>query len=133
MEARSQLESKFGTKFTLNKTRIKEKNLVIKVKKNMTEEELKKEQNGDDNEGVSEIKVTNNNSSYDTIMKTNVLNRNIKNELESEIEDKEYRCNIKEEVKESQKPNKSQRIIDDVENYEEETISNENGFMEPLF
>jgi hypothetical protein len=131
MEARSLLESKFGSKFASSKSRIKEKNLVIKVKKNMQEDELEKDQKAENKETNSEIKMLNGHGNCnETTMRPKEPNS--KSQPETEIDDKEYRCNIKEEAKESQKP-KSARIIDDIGNYEEEANNNENDFIEPLF
>ncbi len=128
MDAKSLLESKLGGRLAPNRFRIKEKNLVIKVKKNMQEEELHKDDTeAQNNKEDSVIKTTYNN---ETTMKPN--NSNNKSKPESEVDDKEYRCNIKEEVKESQKP-KNARIVDDMANYEEEANNNEDAFIEPLF
>lgn len=139
MEARSLLESKFGCKFTSTKSRLKEKNLVIKVKKNMQEDELENYQKAENNKENSEIKNLNDdnknniNNNEANIIKPNYSNNKNNKMFESELDDKEYRCNIKEESKESQKPKSTKRIIDDMENYEEEANNYENGFIEPLF
>lgn len=136
-EARSMLESKFGGKFSSNKYRIKEKNLVIKVKKNMNEEELEKDNKTETSKDNMDLKITANsdtNNGYNqegmTIMKPKEIKP--KNKGEGGDDHNEYRCNIKEDTQDSLKK-KRERIIDDIENYEEESNNNDNGFMEPLF
>lgn len=121
LAVRNELEAKYGLKFQTNHSRVKEKNLVIKVKKNFTEEELEKNnKENSDNKNSDENLI---------VMKPSQLL--IKNQKESEIEDKDYRCNLKQGTQ-SYNKSKDKRLIDDLENYEEELNSNENAFMEPL-
>jgi len=137
-ETRSLLENKFGAKFNLNKNRIKEKNLVIKVKKNLNEEENEKDKKTNENiKENSEVKIESNSQTIyneigKAIMKPNDSIHRNKDQGVNEINDYINKCNIKEETKESLKV-KTERLIDDYENYEEESNNNENGFMEPLF
>jgi len=120
-EAKSLLESKFGGKFT-NKSKGKEKCLVIKVKKQMIEEETEKDK----------IKVNNADNKIadnpDCIIKPNELKSK---KSETELDEKEMKCNYTENQKES-KNIKIEKFIDDINNYDYELNSNENGFMEPL-
>jgi hypothetical protein len=127
-EAKNLLESKFRGKLNLiNNSRKKEKNLVIKVKKNVIEEELQKDNKIilDHISNNSEIKT----NTYDSLIINPNQNKNI--EFYSNSDDKDIRCNYSENFKETEEIKKI-KVLDKSFNNQEEIDSFMENFIEPI-
>ena len=153
-DVKNNLERKFGVKGCFpdsnNKKRFKEKNLVIKVKKNMNEEELEQlaaSQNyikeKDSNIGIKEKKYMNE-EELEHLLASKKYNKDIDNYFNDHNNCKvksdknkddnlenNYRCNFKEDnVKKVNDDEK--KIINDINNYEANEDGDDNFYIEPL-
>lgn len=155
-EVKNNLERKFGDKGCFpdsnNKKRFKEKNLVIKVKKNMNEEELEQlaasqnyNKEKDCNFEIKGKKYMNeeelehllasqkNNKDIDNYFNDHSNINKVKPEKGKEDNfDNNYRCNFKEDNVKKVNDVETKKIINDINNYEDNEDCDDNFYIEPL-